>query len=220
LLKILVARRGRAVPRDELMELLWPEGAGDKLANRLSVALSTLRAALDPAKRASSNYFLVSDRESCRLDSDRVEVDVERFLMDAARGLALARRGDPAAGDVLRRAESGYSGDFLEENAYDDWAAALRDEARAAYLHSCRALAEGAEAKGEAVEAARYLRRLLERDPYDEAAHLQLVQVLFAGGQHGEARRAYRAYSSRMNELGTEAVSFPDRSAAKDRAAS
>jgi DNA-binding SARP family transcriptional activator/tetratricopeptide (TPR) repeat protein len=220
LLKILVARRGRPVPRDELMELLWPGGAGDKVANRLSVALSTLRGALDPAKRASSNYFLVSDRESCRLDSDHVEVDVERFLTDAANGLALARRGDPAAGDFLRRAESEYTGDFLEENAYDDWAAALRDEARAAYLHSCRALAEGAEAKGEAVEAARYLRRLLERDAYDEAAHLQLVHVLLAGGQHGEAHRAYRAYSSRMNELGTEAESFPDRSAVKDRAAS
>ena len=110
------------------MDLLWPEEAGEKVANRLSVALSTLRGVLGPAKPGSSNYFLVSDRETCRLDLEHVEVDVERFLKDVAKGLALARTGDRGADELLRRAESAYTGDFLEENAYDDWAVGLRDE--------------------------------------------------------------------------------------------
>jgi DNA-binding SARP family transcriptional activator/ATP/maltotriose-dependent transcriptional regulator MalT len=220
LLKILIARRGRPVPRDELMGSLWPDEEGEKVANRLSVALSTLRTVLDPAKRTSSNYFIVSDREACRLDLGHVAVDVESFLSEARRGLALARSGEPGAGEVLRRAESAYNGDFLEENPYDDWALGLRDEARAVYLDTCRALAGEAQSRGDAVDAARYLRRLLERDPYDEAAHLQLVHVLLVGGQHGEARRAYRTYSSRMAEVGVEASAFPDRAAPRSRAAS
>ena len=219
LLKVLVARRGRPVPRDELMDLLWPEEAGEKVANRLSVALSTLRAVLDPAKRGSSNHFVVSDRDVCRLDLVHADVEVERFPLDAASGLALVRNRDPRAGALLRRAESTYTGDFLEENAYEDWAVALRDEARGAYLRTCRALAEQAVAEEDTAEASRYLRRLLERDTYDEAAHLHLVQVLLQARQHGEAHRAYRNYASRMSEMGVEAVPFPDPSATKARAA-
>ncbi|HEV7452474.1 MAG TPA: tetratricopeptide repeat protein, partial [Pseudonocardiaceae bacterium] len=47
LLKILVARR-RSTPRDQLMELLWPEVDPAVAGNRLSVLLSTVRDALQP----------------------------------------------------------------------------------------------------------------------------------------------------------------------------
>ena len=47
LLKILVARRGRLVSRDEAIETLWPEEDPARTGNRLSVALSTLRSVLD-----------------------------------------------------------------------------------------------------------------------------------------------------------------------------
>jgi DNA-binding SARP family transcriptional activator len=57
--------------------------------------------------------------------------------------------------------------------------------------------------------AAGYLRRLIERDPWDESAHLRLVATLAAAGQHGEARRAYRTYAGRMHELTLEAAPFP-----------
>ena len=39
------------------------------------------------------------------------------------------------------------------------------------------------------VSASRYLLRLLERDPYDEGAHLALVSALSAARSHGEGRR-------------------------------
>ena len=47
LLKMLVARHGRPVSRDALIEALWPEEDPARCANRLSVALSTLRGVLD-----------------------------------------------------------------------------------------------------------------------------------------------------------------------------
>ena len=208
LLKILVARRGRPVPRDELMDLLWPDEPPDKVANRLSVALSTLRAVLDPEKRAPSDHYVVSTRDACRLDIDHVEVDVERFLARAARAWTEPAPTSPAPSKLLSQAESAYTGEFLEENAYDDWAVGLREEARGAYLLICRALAANAGSAGDFAAAARYLRRLLERDPYDERAHLDLVGALVSGGQHGESHRCYRAYSSRMREIGVEPAPF------------
>jgi DNA-binding SARP family transcriptional activator len=209
LLKILVARRGRPVPRDQLMEALWPEQEPARLGNRLSVALSTVRAVLDPEKRYAADHFVAADRDSVALRSGEVAIDVERFLSDAARGLTLRRAGEAEAVDVLARAEALYTGDFLEENAYDDWAVALREEARAAYVDVLRALADEAAGRGDADAAVRYLLRVLERDPYDERAHLELVAALDRAARHGEARRHYRAYCARMDELGIESAAFP-----------
>ena len=62
---------------------------------------------------------------------------------------------------------------------------------------------------GDPWAAVNYRLRVLERDPYDEDAHLGLVSTLSAAGRHGEARRFYRAYVARMEELGVEPAPFP-----------
>jgi DNA-binding SARP family transcriptional activator len=46
---------------------------------------------------------------------------------------------------------------------------------------------------------------LLDADPYDEPAHLQLVSSLTALGRFGAARRAHQRYAARMRELGVPA---------------
>jgi len=102
-----------------------------------------------------------------------------------------------------------YAGDFLEEDAYEDWAVPLREEARATYISVVRALADDAIAGDRPELAERYLRRLLEKDGHDEGAHLALVRALAAARRHGDARRAYRAYAARMREIGVEPTSFP-----------
>jgi hypothetical protein len=134
-----------------------------------------------------------------------------RHPADAAAPAAdlLAAADRTAAADLLAAAEAGYAGDFLADDPYEDWAAPLREEARAAYLAVARALAERAAAAGEHDLAVRYHLRVLERDGYDEAAHLGLVRTLTAAGRHGEARRRYRFYVERMDEIGVETEPFP-----------
>lgn len=209
-LKILVVRRGRPTPREVLMEALWPEGDPVKVANRLSVALSTLRSVLDPDKRFDPEHFIRADKNTVALELENLELDVERFLEAAATGLALVRdgRGNEAA-EHLGAAEAVYRGDFLEEDAYEDWATPLREEARDAYMRVARALAAAAASSGDVDAATRYLLRVVEKDPYDEDAHLALVSTLVAGAHHGEARRSYRVYTGRMQEIGVEAAPFP-----------
>ena len=77
-----------------------------------------------------------------------------------------------------------------------------------------RALAEDAAARGDTDAATRFYLRLLERDPYDEPAHLGLVGALEAAGRHGEARRCFRAYCARMDAIGVESAPFPGTAAA------
>lgn len=150
-----------------------------------------------------------ADRDSISLDLGNLVVDVEIFVHEAHAGLALRASGPAAeATERLEYAEALYAGDFLEEDPYEDWAVALREDARAAYVPTARALAEDAATTGEHGTASSYLLRVLERDAYDEQAYLELVSALEAAGRHGEARRAYRRYAKKMAEIGIEPASF------------
>ncbi|MEV5965761.1 tetratricopeptide repeat protein [Kribbella sp. NPDC051952] len=201
LLKILIARRCRPVARVQLLDLLWPDQDESVASPRLSVALSTVRSVLDPEKKYPADNFVGADRATIWLDGDQTAVDVELFLHDAREGLNTSDLR------LLRTAEAAYSGDFLEEDVYADWAAGMREEARALYVRVARVLAERGRRDPDA--AAGYLLRILQRDQYDERAHLGLVAAFQASGAHGEARRAYRTYVQRMAELEVEPAPYP-----------
>jgi ATP/maltotriose-dependent transcriptional regulator MalT/DNA-binding SARP family transcriptional activator len=209
LVKILACRYGVPTPRDRLMEALWPGADPNTLSNRLSVALSTVRLVLDPERRFTPDHFIVADKDAVKLRTESVSVDLQLFLHDAAEGLSLRRSGQHAeAAERLRAAEEAYTGDFLEEDAYQDWAAPVRDQAVAAYIDVVRALAEDARATGDHDAAVRFYLRLLERDRFDESAHLDLIATLGAAGRFGEARRRYGVYCSCMQEIDLEAAPF------------
>lgn len=209
LFKILVARRGRPVPREALMEALWPGQNAAPLGSRLSVLLSTVRTVLDPGKQHPPDRFVGADRSAIWLRPEHVSVDVEEFLVAADLALALRREGDASAHERLAAAEASYTGDFLEEDAYEEWAIGIREECSAVYTEVVRGLAADAQAREDTEHAVRFYLRILERDPFDEPAHLGLVTTLEAAGRHGEARRCFRTYSTRMDEIGVESASFP-----------
>jgi DNA-binding SARP family transcriptional activator len=207
LLKLLISRRGRPAPRGYLMETLWPGEDPDRVANRLSVALTTVRGVLDPERHFPAEHFVVSDKDTVALNLDAVDIDVERFLSATADGLDCVRRADIARGlGILSGAAAVYAGEFLEENPYDDWAVPVREEARAAYVAALRLLARHA---GDPDTAVTNLLRILETDRYDEQAHLGLVHALSDAGRHGEAHRHYLNYRRAMDDLGVEPSPFP-----------
>ena len=147
------------------MELLWPGEDSGKLSNRLSVALATLRGVLGPEVLGAGQTGAVA------VDLEVVDVDVERFL-----------RAEPGEALAL------YRGDFLEEDLYEDWAADLRDQARAAYAAAGRGrLAEGGDRRrgGPALPAAARAGPLGRR-----ARTWALIARLEADGRHGEAGSA------------------------------
>jgi DNA-binding SARP family transcriptional activator len=199
-LMVLIARRGRRISRELLGEALWPGEVPDRVANRLSVALSTLRGVLDPQRLHPPDHHIRADKDGVWLGA--VEVDVLAFL-DVARDALGARPGDRGelAGRYLAAAETRYTGDFLDDQPYADWAAPLREEARTVYLQVVRALAGAATRTGDTDRAVHYLLRLLERDPYDEDAHHRLIAAHRAAGRHGEASRRHQAYTALMSEL-------------------
>jgi DNA-binding SARP family transcriptional activator len=219
LLKTLVAARGRRVSRDALIERLWPGEHGPGLANRLSVALSTVRRSLDPARRFGRDDLVGADRDTLWLVTSTVDVDLERFLdaaSSAQRSYEQHRRGGQPTTDVqqvideLQFAIGRYTGPAFADEPYDDVWSATREEARAAFVAACRAVATLATEGGATTVAADALRSLLDADPYDERAHLTLVELHRNDGSHGLAELAELRYRAAMAELSTPARSVDE----------
>jgi DNA-binding SARP family transcriptional activator len=206
LLKMLVSR-SRPVLRDQLMERLWPDTAPSKSGNRLSVLLSTVRDVLQPVEGGPQP--LATDGTSVWLDTTLVSVDVEEFRKIATRALEAHRCGHPDAVDLLCTAAGLYTGDFLEEDPYADWAQHVTEELRALHQAVLRALIDHRQARGDVDEVVRHTLRLLEDDPYDEQAHLNLVTVLRTAGRIGEAHRRHEIYRWHMAEMGVEPRPMP-----------
>ncbi|BCB76423.1 hypothetical protein GCM10022251_23850 [Phytohabitans flavus] len=204
LLRILVARRGRRVAREELAALLWPDDDDDlRIAHRLSVALSTLRSVLDPDRHFPADHYVFAAPAALAADTAHLDIDLDAFLGEAEVGHRLHEQRRPAeAREVLAAAERRYSGDVFEDEPYDDWAVPVREEARATYLRVTRLLATLAAERGATDEAVGYLLKILARDPYDESCHLDVTDLLELAGRHGEAMRARARYEAAMRELG------------------
>lgn len=209
LLRILVSRNGRPVPRAELAELLWPDDDSDRTGHRLSVLLSIVRTVLNPRRApAPADQIIVADQACVALDPRQLRVDVYDFLADVAHAMRLREQGAAAeAHAILTGAVRSYGGDPFEDDPYAEWCGPLREEARAAYLRAVRALARWSRDAGDAEQAVCHLLRLLDLDQYDEQAHREMVETLVADGRHGEARRAYQRYAAAMREI---AVPEPD----------
>jgi DNA-binding SARP family transcriptional activator len=211
LLKVLVARKGRPITREAAAEAMWPQEDPEPLGNRLSVALSIIRKVLDPGRRHPPDHYVVADTRTIALRLDRIDVDLTEFLRVAGEAADLMAGSDRAAAEgPLRRARQIYAGDFLEEDLYEEWAVAAREEARSRLLTVLRLLARLAAGRGDDESAGQYLGQLLEREPYDEDAWLALIAGQLRLRRHGEARRRYAAYARRMGELDVVPVGLAD----------
>jgi ATP/maltotriose-dependent transcriptional regulator MalT/DNA-binding SARP family transcriptional activator len=199
LLKILVARR-RPTPRDQLMELLWPDVDPAVSSNRLSVLLSTVRDVLAP--NPTGEGPLMTTDGAVSLNRAQVNVDVDDFLARATAALDASRARQPDATARLVAAVAAHTGDFLEEDPYQEWAAPLAEEVRATHIALLRALAARLRDAGDTDAVVRYTLRLLEQDCYDEQTHLSLIEVLLDAGRLGQARRHHDSYVRRMAEIG------------------
>jgi DNA-binding SARP family transcriptional activator len=184
----LAAAAGEPVPRDELIELLWPdEDDASRLSARLSVLLSTVRRLLGAA--------VVADRDSIRLDLDAVSLDLAEYR----RAVTAGRLEDVV--DL-------YRGEFLPEDIYASWSRRPREQTRSSYLAAVRQLADSAAAANDVDGIIGHLHRLLAVDPFDHDAHLKLIRTLDRAGRFGEARRAHDGYVAKMAELDVPARPF------------
>lgn len=123
ILEALVVDRGHTVSKERLADLLWGEAVPRNHLATLETYVSVLRQVLDPGGRPRMSVVL-TERGGYRLDTDRVEVDLDDF----DRALRDATSAEPhAALDLLKGALRLVRGQVLEDEPYAEWAQAVRD---------------------------------------------------------------------------------------------
>lgn len=200
LLKILVARRGRVIERESLMDLLWPGETPDRLSNRLAVALAAVRRALDPERAREPDAYIVVDSGHVRLRLEHVDIDAERFLHTVDTAMAMERT-DPRRSRLLEQALEGYRGDPVADDPEAPWAEQLIREVRLAFFSASHTLGESAVQGGDHITRVEMYQSILALDQYDQRAHEGLIDALSELGAHGRAGDARRVYEQTLREL-------------------
>ncbi len=194
LVKLLALQPGMILHREQLMDRLWPDLDAAEAAPRLHKAVHFARRAIGLDEAVVVRGGMV------RLLPDRpVIVDAPGFETAAAEALAEGESATAAA--VL----DAYGPDLLPADIYADWAAQPRE--RHALL------------RDRLLRQARRWRELLEHDPVDEQAHLELIRELRDAGDPRAALRQFEAMDRTLRrELGVgpgpEAIRLRDELAA------
>ena len=180
LCKRLVVARGWPVPREQLIDMLWPDETDmRRLGARLSVVLSSVRRVLRGG--------VIADRQSVRLDLDEVSTDLEDFYQgDEVHSLAM------------------YHGELFPDDPYEDWAMQPRIEARSRFVTAARSELMRLEADDAWADVARLASQLVAVDGLDLDAWAAWVRSTQHMGETREAMRLHDGYLEAATELGVE----------------
>ena len=171
--------------RRNLIGLLWGDRADSATLDNLRTCLWSLRKALDD----QDHHLLLSEREWIRLDSDKLDVDLWRFVQ-------LVKRGD--IGD-LEQASDICSGELLEGLDLDseEFAKWIRDERTRSsdlLLDALSRLMRGYEQSGDTEAALAVGQRILRADPFNEVTLRAIMGLYAALGRRNLAIQTYRNF--------------------------
>jgi DNA-binding SARP family transcriptional activator len=177
----------RSHPREELIELLWPECDPPLGRRSLRTALSSLRHQLEPPG-IPPGAVILADRRTVWLDPRTCETDVAQF--EAALALAEGAPTDRERIQPLTRAAGLYGGELLP-GFFDEWIRLERQRLAEAFLQALLQLAALLERSGDLPQAVRWAQRAVAADPLCEESHQALIRLLISTGQEEAARRQF-----------------------------
>jgi DNA-binding SARP family transcriptional activator len=193
MLKALIAQGASGVPKDLLIDDLWPQASPDSVESQFKVALHRLRYALEPLmdKSRGSSYVILKDN-LVSLRKDLCRTDLDEFLSLQKQGKRAEEAGDQGRAILCyRSAIEIYRGDFLAEDLYETWAELERYKLRTMYIDLLYRTAGLYEAQGRSKKAIDYYKMIIKTDPICEAAYQKLMLIYSNGGMRAEALRAY-----------------------------
>lgn len=192
LLAYLVVTR-QHVTRSALAGLLWGEMPEEVARANLRLTLSRLRKVVGEA--------IIATRSTVAFD----------FVQPHWLDYALFTEAASLPADQLPQTITLYRGEFLDDLLVADapdfeaWVLAVREQARQQFQQMLSRLVDAAHTAGQWVDGIGWARLLLALEPWDEAAHRQLMRLLAANGQRSAALAQFRVCADLLaEELGVE----------------
>ncbi|MCD4678446.1 MAG: transcriptional regulator [Desulfobacula sp.] len=204
ILKYLASNRHTGfIPREVLIELLWPEEDIQKTGKRFNVAMSALRKVLEPdiSPRAPSAY-IIRKKDAYRLCQDKdAKIDVEQFLEELGAAEKLKTKNPQKAMAWLLAAESCYKGPFLEEDPFEEWCIRKRDHLKLKYIEVLFSILSIYDAEKNYQNSIIYAKKILKTDPYNEEIFKKLMLFYAALGNTVNVKKTYENYKKMVKEI-------------------
>jgi len=207
-LRFLLARPRHRCARDELLAEFWPDVDPATARNRLQVAVSGLRRALQEVTRLQVIEYADG---GYRINPELlVEVDVER--LEGA--LSAARRAERSAAPgaalaAYREAVELYRGDFAADAPFEQWALLPRERLRLSYLDVLDRMSRIELRDGRLEDCISTGLRMVAADPCREDAHRLLMRCYAEQGRTYQALRQYE-FCCRMLRATLDAAPAPE----------
>jgi ATP/maltotriose-dependent transcriptional regulator MalT len=182
----LLLMSGDRLPKEKVIDKLWPESTPQAGDGSLRTALSHIRKAL-----CFDRYGIegVAQRREMVYISPEVEIhtDYQVFATLARDGMQLADNGDPRSVTLLKQAAELYKGVFLPDDLYEDWPGNTRIWLQNLYLQVLSRLIDCCLRQDKTVAALEACRRYLVLEPADEQIIRTAMELCWRNGQRQKA---------------------------------
>jgi LuxR family transcriptional regulator, maltose regulon positive regulatory protein len=209
LLKAIIVHGARDVPKEALIDDLWPDTEPAAAMQRFKVTLHRLRCALESRidRRFRWAYVRLKDH-LVSLDPELIGIDVQQFEQCCAVLQALPPGEDDERALALCRQACGlYRGDLFPEEPYLPWIEAKRHALRDLRVEVLGRMADLLEIRGQTEELLEVLTAMIETAPAREDVLRRLMTLYQARGQRLQALQAYEKF---RNFLSTDLDTIPD----------
>ncbi|NOX61437.1 MAG: hypothetical protein GXP42_05760 [Chloroflexi bacterium] len=199
--------RGQPLPRDRILDDLWPHTEPRKAWAAFRTTYSKLRPVLDPYTRPKSGLRYVAVKGATyRFDPhDVVQVDAEILEAKVRETLKVGGASDipPIDEDFLAALEAWKP--LLPQLPYEEWLLEPRERLQNLYVEGCLYAAEAMLVRGRAVEAETWALRTVEAAAWLEEGWQALMRAYARQGKRTLALKAYeKAVEALKQELAVE----------------
>jgi tetratricopeptide (TPR) repeat protein len=187
--KYLLIHHKKAVLPDELAEMVW-QNVGSAPPTTIKTVISQIRKALEPHLEPyqPSAYLTMQDHAYILDFGEKADID---FLTFKSRLHQAASAAQPEKLALLESATSLYAGDFLKEDAFEEWSANQREQLKDDYLRALMNLAALYRDTGKPDLTMAHLRKIITIDAIYEPALDALFEILFEQHRHTDIRKLY-----------------------------
>jgi len=209
LLKAIVCHGSKDIPKEILIDNLWPDATAKAGEKNFKINLHRLRKALEPHPKKEFGYsYIIHKAGLISLDGELVTLDVDEFMAFGARAVAKEQEEQfETAHGYYDHVMKLYKGDYFSEEPYVEWMARKRELFRTRFMELMQKKARLHEELDQRDSAISTWHRILGVDACFESAYRNLM-ILYADG--GEKDRALETFKRCQNTLQKELATQPE----------
>ncbi len=197
--------RDATLPKDRVLEALWPEMRPDRSSGAFHTALYKMRHVL--RVDGDQEKFVQARGGEYSLEKEHFWIDADEFsrlMSECSLHSHPALERCEACATRLQEAVALYQGDYLQ-NLYYDWVFEEQRRLQERYLEALQVLAAYQAGQGDYQQALAYGRQVLAKDPLLEEVHCQMMRYYGRLGDRSGLVRQHQQLSMVLaDELGVE----------------